>query len=287
MLRISVFILFIGFSVSIYGHGEIHERIDIVSKEIIGSPNDPMLYIKRASLYLDDGDFDETILDIERAKLLAGEDYPPAMMTYASMCYKMGTYEIALRHIDNFLSNEEGHVLGMLTKAKILRELDNNKAAAEYYRLAIEKTTTHLPENFLDLINVLIEDEEFETAFEVYEAAENKFGRLLVMDLKAMEIAKASNDYTKLFGILDEIIESQPRKERWYFQKAEIFIEIKEYEQAQNQLTLALESLKQLPYRIKITPAMQKLSAQISENIETIKSLPNEIDFTTRSTEKE
>ncbi len=287
MLRISIILLFISFCMTSYGHGEIHERISIVSDEISGDPENSMLYIKRASLYLDDGDYDATILDIEKANELAGENFPPAMITYANLCYKMTTYEVALRHIDDFLSYKENHVLGLLTKAKILRALKNNKAAAEYYKLAIEKTTTHLPENFLDLINVLIQDKDYDTALEAYDAAVEKFGKLLVLDLKAMEIAKANNDHTTLLNIIDQVIESQPRKERWYFQKAEVLIEMKEYNQAENQLTQALESLQKLPYRIKITLAMQKLSTQISENLETLKAFPNEIKFTSKIIDKE
>jgi hypothetical protein len=73
MLIIGILILIFVSSTSVFAHGEVHERILIVSEEIANSPNDPMLYVKRANMYLEDGDYDETILDIYKAIEIGGE----------------------------------------------------------------------------------------------------------------------------------------------------------------------------------------------------------------------
>ncbi|MEZ5022163.1 MAG: hypothetical protein R2728_02675 [Chitinophagales bacterium] len=268
-----------------YGHGEIHDRINLVTEEISQSPNDPVLYIKRGSLYMDDGDYDKTFLDIEAAKALAGEEYPPTMFLLAKMCFKMETYDIALRHINSFLSKEEGHVLGLLTKAKILTALEENDEAANFYQQAIEKTTTLLPENFMDLINVQIEAGQLDAAYQNYELAQMKFGNLLVFDLKAIEISEARSDFNTIHQILDDIIESQQRKERWHYKKAEYYLKAGEYEASIKELNLANESLLLLPYRIRITPAMQELSKNISAQEQNIKTLLNANIITTQTNE--
>lgn len=276
MLRIQILtVLLVGY-MSVFGHGEVHERITIASEEIAKSPNDPMLYVKRASLFLEDGDYDETILDIDRAKALSSEEFPPIKMLNAQMYFKLEMYDVALKHIDKFLELEENHVLGTITKAKILKGLNEFDEAAKYYKLAIDNTTTHLPENFMDLINSLIQDNQLELAFEYCNIAQEKFGELLVFQLKAIDIAKLQNEYEVVLNILDEIIEKQPRKERWYFQKAQIFEQLESYENVNEQLDLALQSLTSLPQRIKLTPAMRELSNNITQLRETIKPLNND-----------
>ncbi|MEZ5007126.1 MAG: hypothetical protein R2753_03120 [Chitinophagales bacterium] len=285
MLRIVILLASVLSCINMYGHGEIHDRINLVTEEISQSPNDPVLYIKRGSLYMDDGDYDKTFLDIEAAKALAGEEYPPTMFLLAKMCFKMETYDIALRHINSFLSKEEGHVLGLLTKAKILTALEENDEAANFYQQAIEKTTTLLPENFMDLINVQIEAGQLDAAYQNYELAQMKFGNLLVFDLKAIEISEARSDFNTIHQILDDIIESQQRKERWHYKKAEYYLKAGEYEASIKELNLANESLLLLPYRIRITPAMQELSKNISAQEQNIKTLLNANIITTQTNE--
>jgi tetratricopeptide (TPR) repeat protein len=265
MLIIGILILIFVSSTSAFAHGEVHERILIVSEEIANSPNDPMLYVKRANMYLEDGDYDETILDIYKAIEIGGDNYAPVKMVTAHMYFKLGMNEIALKHIDHFLILEEDHVLGLLTKAKILVEMKQNEQAAEYFQQAIEKTTTHLPENFMDLVNVLVESGQLELALQYCELAQFKFGKLLVFDLKIIEIANQKEDYEMVLKILDQIIETQERKEKWYFQKAEICQLMKDFVQAEYYLNLAEQSIKELPERIQLTPAMKQLAKLIQE----------------------
>jgi tetratricopeptide (TPR) repeat protein len=246
----------------------VHERIVIATEEINAAPNDPLLYVKRANLYLEDGDYDETILDIYQAIEIGGENFAPVKMVTAHMYFKLGMNEIALKHIDHFLILEEDHVLGLLTKAKILVEMKQHEQAAEYFQQAIEKTTTHLPENFMDLVNVLVESDQLELALQYCELAQFKFGKLLIFDLKAIEIAKQKEDYAMVLQILDQIIESQPRKERFYFQKAEIYQLMNDSKQVEYNLNLAYQCLNALPERIKLTPAM----IELADNIKSFKT---------------
>lgn len=280
MFRVVILFVFVFSFTNVFGHGEIHDRINLVTEEISQTPNNPVLYIKRGSLYMDDGDYDKTFLDIEAAKVLAGDEYPPTMFLLAKMYFKLGTYDIALKHINNFLSKQENHVLGLLTKAKILVALDKNDEAVIYYQLAIQKTTTLLPENFMDLINVQIADGQLDAAYQNYELAQLKFGNLLVFDLKAIDISEERSDFNSIHNILDNIIESQQRKERWYFKKAEFYQKEAKLEKALTNLGLAKESLLQLPYRLRITPAMQDLSKKISEIEQSIKISLNENTIT-------
>lgn len=265
MLRIIATILLLQSYVLMFGHGEVHERIVLVSEEINAAPNNADLYIKRANLYLEDGDFNEVILDINKAKSLAGKNFPPTKMLNAQMYFKLQSNEVALKHINEFLALEEMHVLGLLTKAKILVELDKREEAIECYKLAIENTSTLLPENFIDLINTMVDDLQYKEALQYCELAQLKFGQLLIFDLKSIEIAKLLEDYEFVLSKLDNIIDGQTRKERWYVKKAEVYIAKGESSYALENLNLAIESLKILPSRIKLTPAMQDLALQITD----------------------
>jgi tetratricopeptide (TPR) repeat protein len=254
-----------GYGFFCYAHGDIHERINFVTEDISASPNDAMLYIKRAALYLDDGDYGNTILDIEYVEKLEGPEFAPSFLVLAKMCYKMETFDAALKHIDDFLLLEPDHVLGLLTKAKILVAQEKNDLAADYYKLAIDKTTTLLPQNFIDLIDAFRNAGQLDQAFQYYEIAQMKFGNLLVLDLMAIEISEIRSDFSTIHKILDEIISGQERKEKWHFMKAEYFEKEGNLTKAFEELSLANESLLKLPYRLRIVPAMQELNANIAE----------------------
>lgn len=263
MFRLGIVLFYMGCGLISFAHGDIHERINFVTVDISATPDSALLYIKRAGLYMDDGDYGNTILDIEAAKALEGPNFAPAALVLAKMCYKMETYDAALKHIDEFLKLEPDHVLGLLTKAKILVAQDNNILAAEYYKMAIDKTTTLLPQNFIDLINALRDAGQLDQAFQYYEIAQMKFGNLMVLDLMAIEISAIRSDFVTIHSIIDEIMATQERKERWHFMKAEYFEKEGELNKAMDELNLAQESLLQLPYRLRVVPAMQDLNTDI------------------------
>ena len=72
MKKIDLLLVSMLFCINVFGHGELHDRINLVSQELQLRPNLPELYVKRGGLFMDDGDYQNTILDIEKAKSLAG-----------------------------------------------------------------------------------------------------------------------------------------------------------------------------------------------------------------------
>lgn len=244
-------------------HGEVHERIDIVTEEIAMEPEEAMLYIKRAMLYLEDEDFDNTIQDIEKAKSIEGNEFPPALMTYAKLSYKTKSYRIALKYINKFLEFDEQHVIGLKTKANILYALKKNAESAVCLEMVIENTSTPLPENFLTLIDLYIEMEVYDKAMKIKEEAKTTLGDLMILDLKAIEIFELQKDYDGILATYDKIISTQVRKEKWLLKKAEVYLIQGKKSEANEALIQAESAISKLPARIQLTNATKNLKAEI------------------------
>ena len=132
MLRILILLIVAAAYLPALGHGDVHQRIDIVTEEIALDSMNGHLFVKRASLYLEDGDFMNTVLDLETAVSLTSEDFPPYLMASANMYHKLGAYDAALKYIDRFLEMKNIHVLGFRTKANILQSKGDIDAAIKY-----------------------------------------------------------------------------------------------------------------------------------------------------------
>ncbi len=282
MLKVYTLAITLSLCLAVFGHGEVHERIRIVGEEITAAPEDASLYVKRAYLYLEDGDFDMTIADLNFAQELEGESYPPLLMCSSEMYHKLGANEAALKYIDAFLDEQPFHVLGFRTKAQILESLNDIPAAIDYYKKVVIHTTTPLPENYLSIIDNLSLDDRVDEAVFYCKEAMRTFGPILTFQEKLIDIYMEAGRYHEAIVVLDGIIQKFERKEGWYFKKANLCLEMGSPEMATSALGNAHTSLQALPQRLKATPAMKQLAEQIGQTWLTLDATSNEITESTR-----
>lgn len=261
-------------------HGDVHERIEIVNAEIAQSPKDPILLVKRANLYLEDENYEATSADLESAATLSGESFARILMTYAKMYHQLGSNEVAIKYIDQFLLQEPQHVLGIRTKADILLRLNELNASIECRKKVINLTTTLLPENYLSLIETLLLNEDHEAAIAYCQEAIQKMGDLIVFEQKIIDIATTEKNYDLAIAWIDKVMDRYERKEKWLYEKAVLYTEMGNISLAAENLVQAVQYINFLPQRIRMTPAMQQLSADIQMLRLHINSLNNESSTT-------
>ncbi|MCP4124423.1 MAG: hypothetical protein GY751_21990 [Bacteroidetes bacterium] len=186
-----------------FGHGSVHERIRIVSEEILANPEAPSLYVKRAHLFLEDGVIEKAILDLGSAIEKGGEEYPPALMCYAELYQQIGSHDAALEYIDRFLDLQQIHTTGFGIRADILVSMGKTPSALNYYKKIVIHTPTLSPENYYDIIDLLIKEVWLDEALFYCREAKRKLGPLLVLDEKIVHIHTLSPNYEEAISHLD------------------------------------------------------------------------------------
>jgi len=203
MKTLAIVLLALSTVLPTFGHGSVHERIRLVGEEILANPEDASLYVKRAHLFLEDGVIEKAMLDLGSAIEKGGEEYPPALMCYAQLYQQIGSHDAALDYIDRFLDLQQINVIGFGIKADILVSLEANSAALDFYKKIVIHTTNPSPENYYDIVDLLIEEVRLDEALFYCREAKRKLGPLLILDEKIVHIQTLSANYEAAIDPLD------------------------------------------------------------------------------------
>ena len=143
---------------SALAHREPTEEISQLTHELQGDPSDPETLVRRAQLYRQQGRYAEALDDLAKARRLAPV-LPTIDLAQAQTLLASGCAESALESIDRLLQGQPEHVVGGLTRARILASLGQALAAhAEYSRLIVrlEASNAPGPELYLERARVLV-----------------------------------------------------------------------------------------------------------------------------------
>jgi tetratricopeptide (TPR) repeat protein len=100
-------------------HGDLHEMIKKVSKEIKSSPDSAFLYLKRGELYFQHEDFEESIEDYTTCSKL-GYNNPRLYFAFAKTYDRIENYNFALSYINKILIDNALNVKALRLKGQIL-----------------------------------------------------------------------------------------------------------------------------------------------------------------------
>lgn len=138
MLLTSFFILIIS-SQSSFAHGDIHERIIAVTKEIKENPDSAILYFKRGKLYSQHESNKKAIKDLKKANKLGFEGVACDLL-YISTYKKMKKYKKAMAYAEKVHSYDPENYQALKFEAQILFEQGQYYKSAIHYEELLEGT---------------------------------------------------------------------------------------------------------------------------------------------------
>lgn len=263
-----LFLLSFLFIQTSFGHGDLHERILLVSQEIKTHPDSASLYFKRAKLYFHHNEFDLSILDLDQAAHLGFHD-PLIDLFYAKANQKLQKHDSALFYTNKILRNDTSNVNAIKIQAQVLfAQKDFTKSGIAYENL-INKSRRTLPENYLNASMAWrnsSDEEEKINAYSIIDRGMNELGNLPVFFQRKKEFYLEDNLFEDALLIQDQIIELSVRKEIAFMEAAEIAIKMKNFSLANIYLKKSELALNKLPKRLKETTAMKMLKKAIEKN---------------------
>lgn len=256
---------FVGSSQNCSAHGDLDERIAMVSEEIKLASDSAYLYFKRGKLYFEHEEYKKSINDLDQATALGYSDQFCDLL-YAKSYHKLENYKAGLKHIDRVLIQDESKVIAIKIKASILFDQKDYQQAALLHEKVIEHSIRTLPANYISASKsweLSATEIGYKKSIEIIEKGIKDLGPLFSFYHRIKELHLRNKAYEEALEVQKIIIKNSNRKETSFFQAAEICLLSKNKTQAKNYLAESLKALKKLPPRIRGNKSMKTLKHKI------------------------
>jgi len=261
-------IIYLGNCLPCFGHGDLHERILIITEKINASPDSASLYFERAKLYFYHEQFSLSLSDLDETGKLGFED-PLRDLFYAKANQKLNKHETTLVYTDKILAYDSLNVNAIKIKAEVLFAQEQFLDSALAYEKLINTSRRTLPENYLNASKAWRNSDsqkEQKNAIHIIDRGISELGSLPVFLKRQKEYYLEDKNYEEALRIQEIIISASRRKETAFLKAAEIAILKKDFERANDYLSKSEEAFKKLPRRIQGNKAMKILKTSIQNN---------------------
>ncbi len=255
---------FWGFPQASSAHGDIHERIEALTRKIKLASSNAELYLRRAELYRHHQDWQSALNDYERAAQLN-----PALhvvdLGRGRMFLAAGMYEQARSVLDRFLEKQPDNFDALITRGRALRQLDENLLAVADFNRALQKMAEPKPEYFIERAKALVAqgDDSVDAAIRGLDEGLVKLGQVVTLQLCAIELQVRAGHFDAALKRIELISRQSRRQEKWTFRSAEILRRAGRVVEAKAKYVAALEQIESLPLRRQNTRSIVGLGTKI------------------------
>ena len=122
-------------------HGDLHDQIAAVTRQINRDPTDAASYLKRGELHRVHGDWDAALNDYTQVARL-DPDFGAIDFFRGRMLLEADRPKSARKFLNRFLTRQPDHAEALIARARVLVKLDKPDSAARDFTRALG----HLPE---------------------------------------------------------------------------------------------------------------------------------------------
>jgi predicted Zn-dependent protease len=247
-----------------FSHGDLHEQIDALTRQIAEHPDNATLLLKRADLHRIHGEPAEALKDLDRASKI-----DPTLRTVDLVRGKvlLDSNQPALAQValDRFLAQVTNHVDGLVTRARVRIKLGENAKAIDDFSKAISNSPRPDPQLYLDRASLFrsMNPPRLDEAVRGLNEGIEKLGPLVTLELPAIELEVLQNKYDAALQRLDRLAASASRKETWLVRRAEILTKAGRFGEARETFAAALKAIQTLPDELRNKPATRDLEARV------------------------
>ncbi len=248
---------------NVLAHGDSHEQIAAVTKEISEHPNQPELLLKRAELHRLHGEFGLALADCQQAEK-AGPKLTITQFYRGRILFDAGFYMEARAALDRFLAIEKKHAEGWLTRARASMKLENFGAAAADFSKAIEFASVPEPDFYMERAGAWLAAGNLETALVGIDEGISRLGAVASLEIPAIELDVKLQRYDSALRRVDVLAAQSQRKETWHLKRGEVLEKAGRLSEATEAYAKTAEALAQLPPRYKLSEPTKRLENQLA-----------------------
>lgn len=248
-------------------HGPIDEQIATLTSRIQEDPQNATLYLNRGVLHRHHREWDAALADFDRSAQLA-PTLAEVDLARGRTLLEAGRPGPAKVALDRFLAKRPDHAKALVARARVLVEMDQNRAAVQDYTRAITleaRLSRGIPDHYLERARAVAAQgkEYIGEAVQGLDEGIARLGPLVSLQLYAIELELSAKRYEGALARLESVAAQTPRKESWLARRAEILEQAGRQEEARLAYRQALSAIESLSSRHRKTRTMVQLEAQV------------------------
>jgi tetratricopeptide (TPR) repeat protein len=247
-------------------HGSLHVQIQELTATMRREGKSAPLLVQRGRLQMEHGNNKSATEDF----LLAVKRNPGERSAYyylAEQAFNLHKFPDARRYVEKFLAMLKGEsgaiVRGQSLYGQILLAQGQNGAAAQSFRIAVDRAAEPSPEHYLHLAEAQSKAGAAKDALSSLDEGMQQLGMLTVLQNKSISLNIESKAWDDALKRLDALIMQGQGLPELYLRKARILLAAERQPIAQEAVQEGLASLDQIPAARRDTPAMQQLRADL------------------------
>lgn len=252
-------------------HGDLHERIIVVSKQIEERPLDAQLYLRRADMERQHEDWPAALRDYDKARQL-----DPAMnldLQRGRTLLEAGRPEGALPLLDRVLESTPDDPQALLFRARALSRLDRPVEAARDFRAAFARNPEPKPAQAIETADSLVVLGLEQDALQLLSAGIAKLGNHPALVLRSMDLAIATRDFDTALVQVEIMRQGAPRPEPWMARRASILEQAGRIDESRAAWQGLVGLLTALPNLERGSPANRQLMEDARKSLATLDRL--------------
>lgn len=242
-------------------HGSFHDLMQSIDQQIAQKPADASLFLRKADIYLEHGEWQPCLIEVERVERLAPGEFATDL-TRGRALAMAGRWELSKLSLDSFLESHVDHPFGLLERARAHNALKHDDACLADYRQALKKTPNPEPDLFQEVAEALWLRSKQEEAVSVLNQGLKILGNAPQLVIKAMEYELAVHRYDAALTRVDAMQHAMPRPEPWMARRASILAQAGRVPESLTAWTALVNHLKALPNLERGSNAMCLLMEQ-------------------------
>jgi tetratricopeptide (TPR) repeat protein len=244
-------------AVPLHAHGDMHARIEALTREISKHPDDAALYLRRGQLHQQHEEFAAAEADYVEAETRRA-DSAALQLARGQLQLAQGNAASACAHFDRFLQQEPTHVEARLARAAARVHLKAFADAVDDFNAALKVAPTPEPEWFIDRAHALaaISPPRYEEALKGLDDGLARLGTgVVTLVLAAVDLEIKAGRVDQALARLDRAASAAARQESWVLRRGDVLAQAGRSTAAKQAYEHVLELIAALPPRQRRTRA--------------------------------
>lgn len=255
---------------STWAHGDFHDQIVQLSKEIAESPDSAYLHFKKGKLLFYHEDYKACLQSLKKARKKGYRDILQTLF-FSKAYLELGHFNKAGQYAQSVIDGNPEHVTAHRLLARIRYKQKRFEAAGETYELANQHAIRLVPENVIETAKAweaMKTSQGNQRAISTIENGIEKLGEIISLQIYLKRLLINNGGVDQAISIQKRIIAQSARKEKAWFELAKLYQQTGAVALNEYALLQAQDAFSLLPKRIQHTPAMVELKKLITRDLQ-------------------
>lgn len=248
-------------------HGAGDDKAELLTQLIAAHPRNAELYAERGAVYRDNEHWSEALDDYRHAMAL-DPDTAEFRFEFAQTLFGAGHLQESLDVIESFLNDEPMSAEGRLVRGRIFAALGAHTEAARDFQQVVAVTQEPSPDLILECANAHATAGNPEAALLVLEHGSAAIAPLVVFEERSIELEIQLGRFESALSRVESLLAKSSRKDRWLTRRGDILDASGRSDEAALAYQQALDSLEELPRRLRDVPAARELALSLRNRLD-------------------